>query len=83
MENDYIIIECPHCKQSILVYKKEFNCKIFIHGVFKKTLKQVDPHLSKKECDRLFKNKLIYGCGKPYKLIEKDGNYTTEICGYI
>ena len=34
MENDYIIIECPHCKQSILVYKKEFNCKIFIHGVF-------------------------------------------------
>ena len=83
MENDYIIIECPHCKQNILVYKKEFNCKIFRHGVYKKNLKQIDPHLPKKECDRLKKNDLIYGCGKPYKLVEENGLYSTIVCDYI
>jgi hypothetical protein len=83
MDEEYIIVECPHCKQKILVYKKEFNCKIFRHGVFKKNLKQIDPHLSKSECDRLKNEDLIYGCGKPYKLIIKDGKFYTEICDYI
>lgn len=78
-----IIIKCPHCKGIVLVNKKEFNCHIFRHGILKKTNKQIDPHLPKNKCDFLAKNSLIYGCGKPFKLILKDNKYQTEICGYI
>ena len=83
MKDDYIIIECPHCTQKILIYKKEFNCKIFRHSVFKNNLKQIDPHLKKLECDRLKKEDLIYGCGKPYKLIIDGDKFKTVICDYI
>ena len=66
-----------------MVLKKEFNCKIFRHGVYKKTYEQIDPHLPKVECDRLVRLDLIIGCGKPFKLVIKNNEYTTESCGYI
>ena len=81
--DSHIIIQCPHCKDYIQVFKKEFNCKIFRHGILKSNLKQIDPHLNKSECDRLKNEDLIYGCGKPFQLIENDGVYTTIICDYI
>ena len=81
--SDYIIVSCPHCNEYIFTYMGEFNCKIFRHGVFKKNNKQIDPHLCKIICDKLKKLDLIYGCGKPYKLIKKDNVWKTEICGYI
>ena len=77
---DFIIVSCPHCNQHIMIYFKEFNCKIFRHGIFKDSHQQIDPHLSKIECDNLVRNNLIYGCGKPFRL--KD-DLSTEICGYI
>ena len=82
---DYIIVMCPNCFNYIQILKKDFNCKIFRHGVYKKDNKQIDPHLNKDECDRLFKEGLIYGCGKPFKLLidEEDNKYGTEICDYI
>jgi len=80
---EYIIVMCPHCQDSILIYLKELNCHIFRHGILKKNLKQIDPHLNKKNCDDLFYNNLIYGCGKPFKIIKKNDTYTTEICEYI
>ena len=83
MENEYVIIECPHCKDYITVYLKEYNCKIFRHGVYKDTLKQIDPHLSKFECDRLFNEKLIYGCGKPFRIVGEGKEINVEICDYI
>ena len=83
--NNYIIINCPHCSDIIFIYKKDFNCKIFRHGVYKKDNKQIDPHLNKEECDRLFKENLIHGCGKPFKLlIDLEANkYCAEKCDYI
>ena len=83
MEN--ILVKCPHCEDLIIINKKDFNCKIFRHGVYKNNNKQIDPHLNKNECDRLFKEGLIYGCGKPFKLIinEQENKYLTEICDYI
>ena len=81
--DNHIIIQCPHCKDYIQVFKKEFNCKIFRHGILKSNLKQIDPHLKKAECDRLKNEDLIYGCGKPFQLIENNGVYTTVICDYI
>lgn len=50
----------------------------------KDTLKQIDPHLNKEECDRLYATNLIYGCGKPFQLIKNEQNqYVTTICDYI
>ena len=72
MNNKYIIITCPHCNNKIVIYKKFFNCKIFLHGVYKKNYKQIDPHLNKIQCDQLKKNDLIFGCGKPFKLIKQN-----------
>ena len=81
--NEYIIIQCPHCKSYIEVFKKDFNCKIFRHGVFKINLKQMDPHLKKEFCDKLKSDDLIYGCGKPFELIITENGYETKICDYI
>ena len=83
MSLDYIVITCPHCKDYIFVYLKEFNCKIFRHGVYKDSLKQINPHLPKKDCDKLKDNDLILGCGKPFKLIQKDDKIIAEKCDYI
>lgn len=83
-ESDYIIFNCPHCNSFIQVYHKELNCHIFRHGIMKDTLKQIDPHLNKEECDRLYSSGFIYGCGKPFQLKKNEQNqYTANICEYI
>ena len=76
---DYIIVNCPHCKEYIQIFKKEFNCKIFRHGIYKSNGKQIPPHLEKDKCDALYNQGKIYGCGKPFLL--KDNK--AVICGYI
>ena len=81
--SNFIIIECPHCQQYIQVYENEFNCKIFRHGIYKHNSRQINPHLNKEMCDKLKELDLIYGCGKPFKLIRSEGDFKTEICGYI
>ena len=63
----------------MVIYKKDIKCAIFRHGVMKKTMKQMNPHAKKEVCERLFKNGLIYGCGKPFKLI----NETAIKCDYV
>ena len=52
MSQRAILSECPHCGLLVFVCIKDFNCKIFRHGVYKHSMKQIDPHLPKKECDR-------------------------------
>ena len=63
-----MFIECPHCSQNIEII--QLNCRIFRCGVYKHNYKQIDPHLSKSECTRLFTEKLIFGCGKPFRILE-------------
>lgn len=75
---------CPHCEQVVSVRVAEINCAIFRHGTYKDSLKPIDPHLCKDECDRLFASELIYGCGKPFQLVRAEAaGYTVHICGYI
>ena len=81
--DNHIIIQCPHCKEYIQILKKEFNCKIFRHGILKSNLKQINPYLKREDCDRLKNEDLIYGCGKPFQLIELNGSYIAVICDYI
>ena len=60
-------MKCPHC--NVWVQIDEINCAIFRHGQYKETGLQIPPHLEKKACDELIKKGLIYGCGKPFKVI--------------
>ena len=80
-EKEEPILICPHCKDFIII--KKINCGIFRHGILKNNTKQIDPHAPKEMCDYYIKNKLIYGCGKPFKIINNNGTLETEICDYI
>jgi len=75
------IITCPNCKEFIIVEK--LNCGIFRHGIIKEDGKQMDPHLGKELCDFFIDNNLIYGCGKPFQILNENGVWKIQICDYI
>jgi hypothetical protein len=68
---------CPHCGLPVEII--ESNCCIFRHGVYKDTLRQIDPHMPKEQCDALYESGKIYGCGQPFRLVKGE----LEICGYL
>jgi len=74
-------IKCPHCEEYIII--EQINCAIFRHGVLKSNLSQINPHLSKLQCDKLKKFDLIYGCGKPFKIIIFNNEWIGIDCDYI
>ena len=74
------VLVCPHCKEYIII--EQLNCGIFRHGVLKNG-RQMEPHAPKQMCDHYIENKLIYGCGKPFRIICKDKKFEIEICEYI
>ena len=78
-----IYIVCPHCLFPILIMKKDINCAIFRHGVYKYSGKQMDPHTKKRICDEVKRRGLIYGCGKPFQLKRNKRKYYAVPCGYI
>lgn len=63
-----MFINCPHC--DLLLEILELNCGIFRCGVYRTDFVQIPPHSSKEECDRLLRDRLIWGCGKPFQIIE-------------
>lgn len=76
------VVTCPHCHEYVLI--EEINCAIFRHGVLKDGLNQMNPHTPKGLCDSLVSRQEIYGCGKPFRLVQdKNGLYTAVICDYI
>ena len=74
-------VQCPHCGQYAII--EQVNCAIFRHGVFKSNMSQINPHLSKLNCDKLIENNLIYGCGKPFRIIKENCIWVAVICDYI
>ena len=42
-----------------------------------------NPHANKYLCDYYIYNNLIYGCGKPFKIIVNGEKLIVEICDYI
>lgn len=77
-----IIVQCPHCGCDVII--EQLNCKIFRHGVFKDSGKQINPHAPKIDCDMYIEKELIYGCGKPFIVLQQsDNSYKAEICDYI
>ena len=82
--NNYIVKKCPHCQDFLFLSISGLNCRIYRHGVYKDSLEQIDPHMKKEECDRLVANDLIYGCAKPFKIIDKNKTaYEIIKCDYI
>lgn len=75
------ILTCPHCGDFIIIMK--IDCGIFRHGVLIENGKQIDPHSPKDICEYYIKEKKIYGCGKPFRIICVNDKINTEICDYI
>ena len=71
-----MLVLCPHCLDYMLI--AEINCGIFRHAIFKDG-SDVPPHSTKEECERFIELELIWGCGKPFQMI--DG--IPIICDYI
>ena len=82
LEGDFYYFSCPHCADSIVVEKKELNCKIFRHGVYKSSFKQIDPHLQKIYCDKLVEEDKIFGCSKPFEIVRRDVKLYVVKCDY-
>ena len=75
------ILKCPHCDEYIIIEK--LNCGIFRHGQLISNGKQIEPHTPKNICDYYILNNLIYGCGKPFRILLIDNKFVIEICEYI
>ncbi len=78
MKKDPLIVTCPHCEAPVEIMK--IACGIFRHGVMKTTGRQINPHASQEMCERLLAEDKIFGCGKPFRIVDKT---TAVICDYI
>lgn len=85
LDNQNILhVICPHCEAGIEVPVLALNCAIFRHGVFIDTFEPVDPHAPRELCEWLVANGLIYGCGKPFTIIQDASGLVSAIkCGYV
>ena len=84
---DHVFI-CLHCQEPFVVSHVDFNCRILRHGVYKHNMQQIPPHASKEECDAFVRDGLIFGCGRPLQIVDKNvgegiPNYNVVICEYI
>jgi len=75
--NNMYFIMCPHCNIGIEIV--ELNCMIFRCGIYKHNFTQIHPHMPEAECLELVGRDAIYGCGKPFKLV----NMVPTPCEYI
>lgn len=78
-ENDTFYFACPHCGVMCEVPKALIRCGIFRHAVHKGSMKFVDPHASRKECEEWLRNGVVHGCAKPFRF---DGEIVA-MCEYI
>jgi hypothetical protein len=77
------ICYCPYPDCNIGVEIIEINCAIFRCGIYKNNGTQINPHLSKEECDKLKKNDKIWGCGRPFQLTQESEHIKIIPCDYI
>ncbi len=80
VENKRFYFECPHCSVTVEVPRDWVACTIFRCGAYRTAgLPPIGPHTSRAECERLVREGLIWGCGRPFKF---DG-LRVSICEYI
>jgi hypothetical protein len=78
-----LVLECPHCQDLVFIEKKDINCAIFRHAIFKNSFEPIPPHSSKEICDELLEKKLVYGCAKPFRLVLENKNLVAKKCDYL
>jgi hypothetical protein len=78
-----IELKCPHCDEYFVVNTSQINCTIFRHAVYRSNMEPINPHENKENCDNMVTNNLVYGCAKPFRIINQNNIYITEICDYI
>ena len=80
--NDMLVFNCVWCDKPIIVFLNERFCKIFRHAIYKNNYEQVNQHMSESECNRLVISDLVYGCCKPFEIIERDSKFYIKKCEY-
>ena len=55
------------------------NCGIGRCGVYKQNGEPIPPHLEREKCLELVRERLIYGCGQPFVIV----NNVAEKCDWI
>jgi len=83
MSENYVLIKCPYCENDIFIMEREINCAIFRHGVYKTNMEPIPPHSTMDQCEYLVKHNLIYGCGKPFRLVNENNMYVPYKSDYI
>ena len=84
IDGDLLIFQCPNCFDFIQVLRNELNCKIFRHACNKQTFQCVNSHLSLNDCENLKKSDTVYGCIKPFMIVQlSHDKYKVQCCGYI
>jgi len=78
--SDPIFVLCPHCNQMCEIVK--LNCCIFRCGIYRSTGRQLSPHAPQHECIKLVEEGALYGCGKPFQIIQENEQYKVIICDY-
>jgi hypothetical protein len=83
--SEYHCLPCPHCEALMMLPIKDLNCKIFRHAIRKSDGANVNPHAPQAECEKWVQAEEIYGCGKPFRFIDAQGDQPArvEICDYI
>ena len=74
------ILPCPHCWGMVQLPKKQLNCRIYRHALYK-TGRQVSPHAKKERIEKLLREGKIIGCGMPFKF--NDFTKNIEKCDWI
>jgi len=96
---EFLLVNCPHCTQPILVAESDIHCGIFRHAVYRQTYALVAPHAPESECVELLRREQVWGCCGPFRLLvgvatptttgaapaSDNGRrtYTAIKCGYI
>ena len=83
LEDGYYTFPCPHCGLNQFESSREINCGIFRHAVYKTNMSQIDPHASKLTCDTLKEQDKVYGCAKPYEMVNDGTSWSVRECGYM
>ena len=78
-------LQCPHCTEWVVVRQVDLNCRIFRHGAYRHNLQPMNPHATKEQCNDLASRALVYGCAKPFQVLDGPlpGQYVTAVCDYI
>jgi hypothetical protein len=81
-EDNVYVLSCPWCQGTIEVQRDQLNCRIFRHAVLKDNLEPINPHTPEKICMDLIERDIVFGCGKPFRIVG-DSSLHVEICDYI